>query len=426
MEPSGGPSKSRAGESPGLFVAAFGKHPGWNDHIDDLGLETERLVAIKQRMYVEGIAGNIDSGAWDKLAPEQQVDEFDHDFVWRLPGGLVVGRMWSSRDGKGRAKYPMVVCVECVGLPLVWALAESLPLLTEIQRRCVETTDSGTVRATLDEARARLRESARRRQPTGPQILVSDRVLSDLAGLPEVGTTGVHRLLYQIEREMSDYLPANLSVSRSRSGPSRPHQMRAPGCGTDSAAVLMLWMRFYLSRLAPSSEVLLFHPRGRGWVDAIVGPPDVQAFYCLRASPKALAPATEVPYDLDPEFLERVNRQIEEGRTAEELPLGGSRPSVTVVGGGFMSKLAFWKRGRGILLIVLLIGLAAAATIAGLVLERAWGVRAQSGQNSPAAKPPDTASPKGWLQSDHAATRLARSRQRREAGPHLTPLPNVV
>ena len=30
-----------------IFLGAFGKHPGWDDHVEDLGLETESLIYAK-------------------------------------------------------------------------------------------------------------------------------------------------------------------------------------------------------------------------------------------------------------------------------------------------------------------------------------------------------------------------------------------
>jgi len=47
-----------------VFVAAFGKHPAWDDHIDDIGLDMDTLIAAKRILYVQGIGGNIDSGSW--------------------------------------------------------------------------------------------------------------------------------------------------------------------------------------------------------------------------------------------------------------------------------------------------------------------------------------------------------------------------
>ncbi|KPK75794.1 MAG: hypothetical protein AMJ79_09685, partial [Phycisphaerae bacterium SM23_30] len=126
-------------EIPQIYLAVFGKHPGWDDHIEDLGLETERLVDAKRTLYVQGIGGNIDAGSWEDLAQVQQLDGFRHLLVWRLAGDLLVGRMWSSTDGKGRTSYPMIALTQCPRLALSWALEQVPPRLEQIQSRCSRT-----------------------------------------------------------------------------------------------------------------------------------------------------------------------------------------------------------------------------------------------------------------------------------------------
>ena len=74
---------ARAGK-PQIWLGAFGKHPGWDDHIDDIGLETESLLLAKQILYVEGIGGQIDSGEWERLEEAQRLREFKHVFLWKL------------------------------------------------------------------------------------------------------------------------------------------------------------------------------------------------------------------------------------------------------------------------------------------------------------------------------------------------------
>src|SRR6266404_8251895 len=115
-----------------IGLAAFGKHPGWDDHVEDLGLETESLNIAKTSFYVNGIGGQIDSGAWEKLDSTQQIAAFKHVFLWQRSGQFLIGRLWSSSDGKGRKRYPMVVCAHCVGVPLAWALEKVLPSLEKI------------------------------------------------------------------------------------------------------------------------------------------------------------------------------------------------------------------------------------------------------------------------------------------------------
>jgi len=142
-----------------VFLGAFGKHPGWDDHVEDLGLESESLIFAKKLIYVEGIGGQIDAGAWEKLDPAQQLPSFKHVFVWHRSGQFLIGRMWSSSDGKGRTRYPMVICAHCVGVPLSWALDQVLPRLESMERACLQTRDAADVRAILARYRNELRNS---------------------------------------------------------------------------------------------------------------------------------------------------------------------------------------------------------------------------------------------------------------------------
>ena len=123
-----------------VALAAFGKHPGWDDHVEDLGLETESLNLAKTVLYVNGIGGQIDSGAWEKLDAEHQLPAFRHVFVWQRSGQFLIGRLWSSSDGKGRKRYPMVVCLHFAGVPLGWALKPALALLAQLEEGCLAAT----------------------------------------------------------------------------------------------------------------------------------------------------------------------------------------------------------------------------------------------------------------------------------------------
>jgi len=107
---------------PAVYLGAYGKHPGWDDHIDDIGLDTESLLLAKQVLYVDGIGGQIDSGVWDKLRDNERLPEFKHIIVWKRGNAFLIGRMWSSRDGKNRTKYPMIACSHCLNVPFAWAL----------------------------------------------------------------------------------------------------------------------------------------------------------------------------------------------------------------------------------------------------------------------------------------------------------------
>src|SRR5439155_568615 len=98
-----------------------------------------------------------DAGAWEKLDEAQRLPGFGHELVWRTGGEMVVGRLWSSRDGKGRTKYPMAVVAHCACVPAAWIESVVMPRLAEVERACVTTESAAEVRRIVDQAREDLR-----------------------------------------------------------------------------------------------------------------------------------------------------------------------------------------------------------------------------------------------------------------------------
>src|SRR5256885_4927297 len=164
-----------AGEAAGprLTLAAFGKHPGWDDHLPGVGVETEALAHVKQAFYVSGIGGQIDSGAWEKLEVDKRLEEFDHIFLWLRQGHSLVGQLWSSTDGKGRLNYPMVLCVDGEGVSSAAMLRSLRPGLDRLRDACKATTSADKViencRIAQEQIRAVLSDpSARSAEATPP------------------------------------------------------------------------------------------------------------------------------------------------------------------------------------------------------------------------------------------------------------------
>ena len=53
-----------------IYIAGFGKHPAWDDHIDDIGLASETLVLTKQLLYS---GGNRHSACFGGLGSNREV-----------------------------------------------------------------------------------------------------------------------------------------------------------------------------------------------------------------------------------------------------------------------------------------------------------------------------------------------------------------
>ena len=309
-------------DEPEVYLAAFGKHPGWDDHIEDIGIETERLAAFKQLLYVQGIGGTIDSGAWDNLTPEQRREGFAHVLVCKTGGDVIVGRLWSSTDGKGRARYPMVICIQCVGLGLSWAVREALPRLEALQQRCQAVATAAEVMAATDEARAQLRALAANAETANGDFVVSPKTLSALAEKPELGPDreGLLRILYLIEREMPSYLRGKFAAA-ARAGELRPVQMRVPACQDSPPEAVLQWYDFLFGQLDGGAEVWAIVPLDRPWVDVFVGGPAPQQFFCFQASREALPLSSEIPYNLDDAFRAKADELIRASREGQAEPI---------------------------------------------------------------------------------------------------------
>lgn len=136
------------------FLAAFGKHPGWNDHMDDLQLQTESLLTLKRLLYLQGIAHNISARAWN-LDPNEPAP-FNHLFRWQRREQFLLGRIHASRDGKGRAYFPFVLCAHLIGdgLPSTQVLEGCLEAILE---RCLGSESDAMVREELENGLIMLR-----------------------------------------------------------------------------------------------------------------------------------------------------------------------------------------------------------------------------------------------------------------------------
>ncbi|MCW5775195.1 MAG: hypothetical protein KIS87_01940 [Phycisphaeraceae bacterium] len=311
---------------PSVRVAVFGKHPGWDDHIEDFPLESQELAWVKRRLYVEGIASNIDAAAWERLDPSSRVEGFRHLVVWRIPPGIVIARLWSSSDGKGRAQYPMVVAVQCEGVSMAWALEQVPRRLDWFEGKCVQTRERSVVVQAMTRLTQELRDAASKVRGIEPAPSRGARptALAEIAARPELGPgrVGYHRLMYAIEQELGAYRPIGNGGSTSRSRTAehvRGKSIRVPRCGDTPASTALLWHRFFTERLAPGVPfALILTMRGK-WVDVLVGEPHPGLFFCLQAADTAVPLTTDVPFNLDPDFV---------AHAEEAARAAGVRPAV--------------------------------------------------------------------------------------------------
>jgi hypothetical protein len=299
-----------------LFLAAFGKHPGWDDHVE-LGLDTERLTVVKRILYSEGIGGNIESGAWDKLKENQRLPGFDHVFVWRAEDSIVTGRMWSSRDGKGRGRYPMIVCAQS-GMILPWVVKTVLPCLEQVQRKIIETQTAADVTKILNDARTALRAEAVTAKTIFSSRPTRNRKArkSDNQETNDGEDTGLPIILYHLERELgSGELPLGNDAPRVEA--HRTAHLRVPTIGSFPAGGAVPWINFLSNFVTDETSVLAIAPKDGEWIDLIIGEPGPAHLMCLLASPAAIPLTTEIPYQLDESFISRARNFVRTRRPSD-------------------------------------------------------------------------------------------------------------
>jgi hypothetical protein len=341
--------KGPAKESPAIYLAAFGKHPGWDDHIEDIGIETELLAQVRRMLYTDAISGNIDSGAWEKLADDQRLPGFAHDFVWWMgptgkePPRVIVGKFWSSRDGKGRSKYPMAVYVQANNIPLTVAAREILPALNALEKSCIEATSAQDVKAAIDRTREQLRaQFARSDAPAKVPHPIDIIPQSQIAGLLDrvpLGEKkgeireGFARAMYAVEREMGSFLPIGGEGRKSKTLGVQPVAVKAahirlPSLETSSADSALAWISILSRRIADGIPILAVVPRGEGFVDLVVGEPGAAQLYCIRASAKGFPLTTDVPYVIDDAFMSRLGEMV--ARWSGAAPSTGERSAAPI------------------------------------------------------------------------------------------------
>jgi hypothetical protein len=286
-------------QAPRIYLGAFGKHPGWDDHLDDIGLITGSLVAAKRILYA-GISHQIEHAAWDKAGPERVGPDFHHLIHWRRPGESISGLIWSSQDGKGRSLYPMILLAHCVGQPFAWVAETVLPVLESTAAQCRETTSAAEVVALIGSAQEQLRREAPAvpvpRPSLAPGVPAWARFTQEESWL-------LPRVLHHLHHQFAIFAPTCRDWTEG-GGAAQSRSLRLPQIpGAAPAESLSAWISFLRTQLDCGVPVLGMLALDGNWLDLVVGEPSPADFFVLRALPAAAPMVTEIPYQTDPELL---------------------------------------------------------------------------------------------------------------------------
>ena len=256
-----------------IQVAGFGKHPAWDDHIDDIGLNTESLVLTKQLLYSEGIATQL--GAWNQIEASGSAVEFDHRFVWARDQQAIVGALWSSADRKGRARFPLVICAQA-DFEGVRAIDHLFDPVERLGALCRKAKTQEEIRDAFNRAQMELNYGILPSMDDNPFSRITDSTEESI--LPALIT-------------LSAGLRSRRRGPREAAKTSGSH-FRLAVISSRAEDNLRFWSAFQAAqRAAAGLPSLIIAANGRGWIDLILGEPLETDFFCLRAGENVL-PAT--------------------------------------------------------------------------------------------------------------------------------------
>lgn len=307
--------KNFGGEAgPKVDLGAFGKHPGWDDHIDDFGLETEPLLAARQLLYVQGIGGLIDSGIWEKTAEGKAAPPFGHACFWFSEPDLLIARLWASQDRKGRSRYPMVICAHFCGVEARSAVRQSLPLLEAVEAGCHQATSADAVHALLAANREQLRAAVQATSAEPP--LLRSAVAIRIGLTPD--NAAWQRIIYAIETQLAAYTAGKVPEAAKRitlkmsALPAMAQQMRLPIGEAAPGEAAIFWHDLIKQLLQTRAPMFFAHPTSSDWIDLIVGCPGMKQLVCLKAPLTTIPMVQEVPYSLPEGFAEKAAQLFHE------------------------------------------------------------------------------------------------------------------
>lgn len=308
--------------SPGeLTLFALGKHPGWDDHVDQIGINNETLALFHSVFYVNGIRAVIDSGVWERTDPVKVIPEFGNLAIWQARKSFLMFRMWPSRDGKGRSKYPMIVGVYGGGVPLLQAFPKLASVLAGLEEACRATTTADELRTTLNQYQQEIRQSiGTLRGGSIVDPLEAEDFQNWSQRLEADDDTGWLRVLYALSNQMAAFGSGEFTLRQAGSRDGIHLRVPLHDQPHPDGADLLPWLRLFRSEIDPQVPLFLSCSLGRPWCDVVAGEPGNGDFSFLRLNKEGLPPVDSVPYNISDPFRERALQLLQSWRAAGHGP----------------------------------------------------------------------------------------------------------
>jgi hypothetical protein len=172
------------------------------------------------------------------------------------------------------------------------------PVLSTFEADCSKATTACEVTALYQRHGAAMRNLAVAASTDAAEPVDSDFVERLNGGFSD---EPLMRVMYRIETQMGSY-DGRRGTRTAPGVASQPQHIRVPAAADAFVDNIIFWFRFFSAFAQPTASIMVLAPTGQPWVDVVLGEPEETEFFCLRAGPKALPQASEVPYTLDDEF----------------------------------------------------------------------------------------------------------------------------
>ncbi len=322
-----------------LNLAVFGKHPAWDDHMEDLGLVSPSLRDFKRRLYLEGVGGRLDVGAWMEMKPENRMEAFDHEMIWSGATGVIFAVLWHSSDGRGRNVYPMVAAAHFLTNKLPAKVAPIFGVLQKVADLCRRSRTRDGIYQAQAEGVERLGQAARSLVPISAGAWdAAERAAFVDAPRFGTGREGLVRVFYALRSAAGEDergLPKGISlrIAADREGPED----------------LLAWQVLLRAQCGPEVPLLTMRHRQKEWLDAMAGEFDPAEFVRLKADSGEIPLTSSIPYDVSEEIRDQAEMVLDSFVTDPEripkLDGCGSEGAGQGVLGSFLSR--FFRSAPG-------------------------------------------------------------------------------
>lgn len=267
---------------PSPCLAIFGKHPLAADHLEDIGLDTASLVALKKGMYINGIGECLSRRLWFKELGDTDAIPYDHHLFCVGANGWMAARLYRSADAAGRKQYPLVIAAHSGEQTLLHQIGGVASILEESFAAVENANSLQAFNETAVKSAERLASLAMNATPA-PGAQARESWLQHMPG----GTADREGLL----RCCHALLPNGASAGRAR----LPLHQTAPWPSA------ILWASF-LARMGVDMPLSILWRNGQSFADVWLAPPGARMLANLFSDISSQPLTTQVPFNIPPDL----------------------------------------------------------------------------------------------------------------------------